>query len=53
MVSRLRDFLLILGALFALVAGLAAIDSAFKHPADEHLAAEAGPHHCDRLDRTS
>ncbi len=40
MVSRFRDLILILGALFALVAGLAAIDSAFKHPSDEQLAAE-------------
>ena len=40
MVCRFRDLILILGALFALVAGLAAIDSAFKHPSDEQLAAE-------------
>ncbi|HNL55078.1 MAG TPA: hypothetical protein PKI36_11770, partial [Turneriella sp.] len=40
MVSRFRDFLIILGALFAVVAGLAAIDSAFKLPSDEQLAAE-------------
>jgi hypothetical protein len=40
MVTRFRDILLVLGALFALVAGLAAIDSAFRHPSDEQLALE-------------